>query len=358
MSDQHHGHKKFEVRSGDSAKIVSNTGLAPVVAQHYNSLPDQGREGRKESRIFHMRSFNNWVKSMLIKEFIKRARENPHMSQGAFRVLDIGAGKGGDLMKWQKGDINHLVCADIAETSLQQAKERYMDNRNRAVRLGFDIFEAEFVAADCTRERLADKYSQSDIVFDVVSCQFTFHYCFESLTQARCMIRNISERLRKGGYFIGTTPNAYELVRRLKESDELSFGNDVYTVTFSSKEDFPLFGCKYNFQLEGVVDCPEFLVNFEMFKILAREQDLELVQRWTFEEFFNDFRNQEGASLLQKMNALETYPAHIGGSLAGHEHDYVHAHEIHKATGKQLGTLSKPEWEALTVYVAYAFVKK
>lgn len=56
------------------------------------------------------------------EEFIKRARENPHMSQGAFRVLDIGAGKGGDLMKWQKGDINHLVCADIAETSLQQVK--------------------------------------------------------------------------------------------------------------------------------------------------------------------------------------------------------------------------------------------
>lgn len=151
------------------------------------------------------------------------------------------------------------------------------------------------------------------------------------------MVSSIRVHLFSYIYLTSSSPSHR---RRLKESDELSFGNDVYTVTFSSKEDFPLFGCKYNFQLEGVVDCPEFLVNFEMFKILAREQDLELVQRWTFEEFFNDFRNQEGASLLQKMNALETYPAHIGGSLAGHEHDYVHAHEIHKATGKQLVSTS------------------
>lgn len=28
------------------------------------------------------------------------------------------------------------------------------------------------------------------------------------------------------------------------------------------EESFPIFGAKYNFHLEGVVDCPEFLVFF------------------------------------------------------------------------------------------------
>lgn len=28
------------------------------------------------------------------------------------------------------------------------------------------------------------------------------------------------------------------------------------------EEQFPIFGAKYNFSLEGVVDCPEFLVYF------------------------------------------------------------------------------------------------
>ena len=48
--------------------------------------------------------------------------------------------------------------------------------------------------------------------------------------------------------------------RRLEKSEDLSFGNDVYKVTFEKKDDYPLFGCKYDFHLEGVVDCPEFLI--------------------------------------------------------------------------------------------------
>ena len=38
----------------------------------------------------------------------------------------------------------------------------------------------------------------------------------------------------------------------------------MYRVTFEKKDDYPLFGCKYDFHLEGVVDCPEFLVYFPL----------------------------------------------------------------------------------------------
>lgn len=47
---------------------------------------------------------------------------------------------------------------------------------------------------------------------DLTSVQFALHYSFESLPQAECMIKNASESLRPGGYFIGTIPDAYELV--------------------------------------------------------------------------------------------------------------------------------------------------
>lgn len=52
--------------------------------------------------------------------------------------------------------------------------------------------------------------------------------------------------------------------QRLRQAEDLSFGNDVYRITFASKDNFPLFGCKYDFHLEGVVDCPEFLVYFPL----------------------------------------------------------------------------------------------
>lgn len=64
-------------------------------------------------------------------------------------MLDLGCGKGGDLLKWQKGHVSHVVCADIAQTSIEQCKERYSKARDRHR----NIFTAEFIAADCSKVR-------------------------------------------------------------------------------------------------------------------------------------------------------------------------------------------------------------
>jgi hypothetical protein len=37
-----------------------------VVATHYNTLEERGLAERCKSRIFYLRNFNNWIKSMLI----------------------------------------------------------------------------------------------------------------------------------------------------------------------------------------------------------------------------------------------------------------------------------------------------
>ena len=62
------------------------------------------------------------------------------------------------------------------------------------------------------QERLADKYKDKDQQFDLTSCQFSFHYSFESYEQADMMLKNACEQLKVGGFFVGTTPNGYELV--------------------------------------------------------------------------------------------------------------------------------------------------
>ncbi|XP_077542070.1 mRNA cap guanine-N(7) methyltransferase-like [Haemaphysalis longicornis] len=349
---------------------TSEVGLASIVQSHYNSIGNGGLQERQRSRILHMRNFNNWIKSMLIREYIaKRKEDMPEDSP--FRVLDLGAGKGGDLQKWKKGNISYLVCADIAGTSLKHAEERYRElrERHRRQREPGHIFQAEFIEADCTRVRLKELFQHQNMTLDLVSCQFAFHYSFESLPQARCMLRNAAECLVPGGYFIGTTPDANDIVRRVRKAPGLKFGNDVFHIEFSSsKEKFPLFGARYNFHLAEVVDCPEFLVNFDVLEELAKEFDLKLVYRKRFEEFFEQYKDDpEGKALLRKMQALEAYPPNGNQSLEGkNPNDYDHAEEVLKRLAAQqppssrrlqVGTLPLAEWEALSIYLVFAFQK-
>lgn len=343
---------------------TSNADTSKIVADHYNKLPEKGLASRVESRIFHMRNFNNWIKSMLIGDFIKRVRPNSEDKQ--LNVLDIGAGKGGDLIKWKKGRINHLICADIAATSLEQLQQRYSDMKGRDSRYD-KIFTLQCIPADCTKVRLKDHFDDKNIQFDLVSIQFSFHYCFESFPQVECMIRNASESLREGGFLVGTTPDANDIVKRLRDSPSLSFGNDVYSVTFKSKDDFPLFGTQYDFHLEGVVDCPEFLVHFPTFVEIAARYGLKLLFKKRFDEFFEDYKDtKDGSMLLGVMQALETFPALDGNkSVSESESDYKHAQsEIEKLKSKggreetRVGTMSQSEWDAISLYLVFAFVKE
>ncbi len=75
--------KKKEEAEGESV------GFGSVVASHYNRLEEKGLEQRKESRIFHMRNLNNWIKSQLINEYVSKVRERKGPG-GRIRVLDMG----------------------------------------------------------------------------------------------------------------------------------------------------------------------------------------------------------------------------------------------------------------------------
>lgn len=316
-----------------------------VVAAHYNHLEEKGLKERFNSPIYYLRNFNNWVKSVLIQEYTDRIREKDYGR--SLRVLDICCGKGGDLSKWQKARVEHVVFADIADVSVQQCEKRYEDLRSRCGRL----FSAEFIAADCSKEPLRDKYRDPSIKFDIASCQFGLHYSFESLPQAKRMLTNISECLKPGGYFFGTIPDAYEIVSRAKKSPNGDFGNRIYNIKllFDVEKGYPLFGGKYDFHLEGVVDCPEFLVNFNLFTKLAAEYGLELVYKARFADFFKD-HSEKYRQLLQKIVCFESYPAPPGKELIAEEAEYEHAKQFwhskeNKTERDRIGTMSTCEWE-------------
>ncbi|XP_014247931.1 mRNA cap guanine-N7 methyltransferase [Cimex lectularius] len=325
------------------------------VVNHYNSIEEKGLSYRNQSRIVYLRNFNNWIKSMLLAEYLDHIKSKKSQHE-PIKVLDLCCGKGGDLNKWHKGNVSHLVCVDIAENSVISAQKRYNDMKSRNYR----IFTAEFIVADLTKERVCTMYKDPKIKFDIVSCQFAFHYCFESLQQAEMMLKNITDNLLPGGYFIGTIPNAFDIIARKQKSKQNWFGNTVFTVTFEDDlpQPYPLFGAKYNFHLHESVDCPEFLVHFPTFERLAARFGLKLVKKKRFQNYYDEMKRR-GQMLLNQLNGLETYPPLSGVPLLGPRADYSHAKEYFKEfPGKKLiGTLSQSEWEVCSLYMIFAFQK-
>lgn len=63
-------------------------------------------------------------------------------------VLDMCCGKGGDIIKWIKTNARYLICADIAERSLELCKER-LEHLTKVFKCNY--LHTEIIAADCTR---------------------------------------------------------------------------------------------------------------------------------------------------------------------------------------------------------------
>ncbi|XP_053681393.1 mRNA cap guanine-N7 methyltransferase [Anopheles nili] len=334
-----------------------------IVASHYNKIEDRGVQVRKKSNIYFMRNFNNWIKSVVIEKYTTLLKQRIPLGS-PFRVLDMCCGKGGDLNKWASAHVTHLICTDIAQVSLEQCEARFsqMYQRDRDSQRRPKV---EFFAADATLQQLRTKYSDPSIKLHLVSCQFAFHYSFESFKQADCMLKNAAECLEEGFYFIGTIPDANEIMKRQRSAMADSFGNDIYNIKFLCDTDNPpLFGAKYNFQLDEVVDCPEFLVHFPTLVKLALKHGLRLVEKKRFEELFDELGSQK-QELLEKMQALECYPPPFNRSDDDKQRkapdQYSHAEEYGRQMSSQqyfrVGTLSKKEWEASTLYLFFAFQK-
>ncbi|KAF6227570.1 hypothetical protein HO173_012209 [Letharia columbiana] len=227
--------QRQQQRAEEDRHAAATRGVEEVVRQHYNAVPQRGREWRKtDSRIKGLRSFNNWIKSTIIHKFspCESGREPLPL-----RVLDIGCGKGGDLGKWQQAPqpVELYVGVDPAEVSIDQAKERFSQMRSgggrasrggRGGRGGYQggrpqrTFDAEFFAEDAFTYSLGDIPIIREVGFgpgsrwgpgggfDVVSMMFCMHYAFENEAKAKGMLANVAGSLKKGGRFLGVAPNS------------------------------------------------------------------------------------------------------------------------------------------------------
>ncbi|KAJ2777236.1 mRNA cap guanine-N7 methyltransferase [Coemansia interrupta] len=307
------------LRANDSSAVahdqVQSLSKAEQVAQHYNTRRELGVEGRMHTKITGLRTFNNWVKTVLINE---------NTTPGC-KVLDLGCGKGGDLRKWAFARIGEYVGMDIAQVSVLQAENRYKTMNSPS-------FSASFFAQDCYGEPLEKTIRPPNYQADIVSAQFCLHYAFESEAKVKQMLSNVSSHLKSGGKFIFTIPDANWLVKMMRTNDSTTFGNSVYQVKFAQREPITCYGFAYDFTLdEAVEDCTEYLVHMPTFVSLAGTYGLKLVYKQGFHHFYGEkITIKKNLELIHRMRVVdETRPE-----------------------------ISPDEWEAIGIYLAVVFEKE
>lgn len=252
-----------------------------VIRNHYNQRTHFSRkQKRSESKIYRLRNFNNAIKYMLINKFAVRGG----------KVLDLGCGKGGDLNKWNTGQVGQYIGIDLSDESIKEAIRRFQY-------LSSPTFQVVFTAGDGFGTPIPDllqNFPEVEFPLDTVSMQFCMHYGFESEEKVRIMLTNISKSLRPGGYFLGTIPSSDYIRDHIKKlpPGERKWGNSIFSVTFQDDPPRdgifrPPYGHVYNYFLQDAVEnVPEYVVPFEAFRALAEEFSLELRYKKTFTEVF------------------------------------------------------------------------
>jgi mRNA (guanine-N7-)-methyltransferase len=262
----------------ESQSVDESVAAKPLdpVRDHYNERPETDVKLRTMSPIIKLRSFNNFIKSALIQAY------GFHKSV----VLDIGCGKGGDLLKWSKNRTKGYIGIDIADVSISQARERYDNLKHKS-------FWADFCVGDAYGDTVENIVHPDAFPVDIVSIQFSMHYAYENEERARMMISNVSRALKRGGRFLGTIPNSDMIKSRIDNlaPGQSGWGNSIYSVKFEGtppKVFRQPYGLKYFFYLQdAVTNVPEYIVPFEAFRALAQEYDLELIYKKPFLEMFD-----------------------------------------------------------------------
>ena len=188
----------------------------------------------KNLRFFH----NIGVKNRLINSVSKRGNT----------LIDFTVGKAGDLSKWTNANIGFVLGLDLSRDNIENnhdgACTRYLKAKqsNRStpyalfvngdsslnIRSGLALFTeknkeiVKSIFGDIPlNERfgpaVSRQYGVATNGFDVGSCQFGLHYFFQNNDILQAFVRNLSECIKEGGYFIGTCYDGNKVFNQLKD---------------------------------------------------------------------------------------------------------------------------------------------
>jgi SAM-dependent methyltransferase len=276
---------------------------------------------RMDKIVEDMRRYHNWVKSNLIYTYL-----NPMYDENIrYKVLDIGCGVGGDVMKYYYVEVEMMVGIDpdlsglisgtnCAVARYQNQKKTHADfppmffiQANPANLLQWDEQLKIVCRMSQDNKKLFDKFftwDKTKTLFDRVNCSMSIHYLFSEENSWNNFCENLNMYMRDGALLTISTMDGHKVNDRLKGVDKFTQYYDengekkvlfeiVKKYDDNTKEKLGLaidIHMAWAFD-EGVYQTeylvyPEFLI-----KSLKEKCNMELIETGLFEDLFNESRS-------------------------------------------------------------------
>jgi len=289
-----------------------------------------------------LRDFHNWIKSNMIYTYCSK-KILLDKSIVNMDILDIGSGRGGDLMKFYHARAKSVVATDVNESSLFSGSDGAVSRYNVMKKKMPNFPKMFFIVADAgqqldyTNQATMGKMNDENIkllkqvfgnddktdkfsTFDVINAQFMIHYLLKNTNTWTNFCSNVNKYLRPDGYLLITTLDGtaidkefinnhitktyispegenkilFDIIKKYESIDDSDIGVQIDV-------HLPMFMDEGVYQSEYLVK-PSFLINELKTKCNLRLVETESFQNlyYVYEDFFNNTAHFESKPETRK----------------------------------------------------------
>ena len=289
-------HGNFSKVACDIWNNIHNPIDKDFLLQFYSSKTND-----KSSDIYfeRMRRFHNKVKEQLYSKYCKNSNY----------LLELCSGKGGDMHKWIFNNIKNIDGYDISDRNINECKRRF-ESLQQKKELNYNFYNL-----DLTKDNAYDKiYKNNTNGFDVVCCQFGFHYFFECKDHFDNITRILDTSLQIGGYFIITFLDDTK-INKLFDGKKLCSrekdGEIIYILEKDNNDTEKIYGNRLKISLNGNnilgEGSDEWIINYQELLNNMEKLGFECLETELFENIYNNSNYTELIDCEKDISFLNRY---------------------------------------------------
>ena len=202
------------------------------------------KEERSRERTRNIRDMNNWCKYVNITHSIKESFNENNGEK--IKILDLGCGKGNDLLKYRgnKKYIKKCLGIDLSMDAIIGARKKYekilqenIKHRNASweERKKFGLqnaygqtakefydgpfFDAQFICQDMNNPNLGNhQLINHQKPFNLINIQFALYHSFTTKRAFNALLNTIEQSTASGSYFLCSFVRDNIIINRLQQS--------------------------------------------------------------------------------------------------------------------------------------------